>query len=803
MTVDEKGPKQATRKRPRKMASAASNVDIPSPPSTPADQNGTNVTPPKLPFTKVAGGSLGKHPALFSADSTHFIMSNSNSIHVYHASTSLVFRVIPPPPDRGEFCISSLVRNPQNPHEIYSATTDGHIDLWNFTTGELLKSWKVDGKIDAIRVHPNYADTAFVVATRPGKHIQTQSTSSSNETSNIEQKMVTSLLRVPLLKSANIDDKAQKLAKNLKKFISMDMSDCGTYIVIGLVCEFIIVNVKDKTSLRHKLHDADMSCLAIHPTEPIIAVGDVDGKITLWYCLHDDRSNKPTTSILHWHAHAVHTIAFSKDGVTMLSGGEEAVLVIWQLPTRNATFLPRLGSELLQISISPDNLSYAITQGGNMVRVLSAVDLKTQQAVTGLRVGRCKGKVPTGLVVEPRNKLIALNALPGSLQFISSSTFEHVMELEVTPGNRVSRRDNNDIVRAHVLYVAFSADGEWMVTLESRESGPHEQHLKFWKYDGATQSYSVNTRVDGPHDSGSVLSLKMNTNPGTPSTCITTGDDNKFRLWGPSLSEEDDVRWSCKFVGMYKSEKTTDACISSDGSLIAVAEQHVVTLWDSSSFTLQGVLNCSFPSKVHYVALATNSHYLYASTPTRLLVWNLLTCTVWWSVPIYTKLFVADPYTSRLLVSENFKKGSRLTLFEPESSTPLAVHVMRTRCVAATFLSGTSNVLVMDTMCNLFLWGSESVDKSKPSQLDPAPTRPTSLLDNLFGASSITTPVSTSNTEGRNLPIISAIPPLAFLEGKPSHQLPAPRQLISSLMDLLLLPATSIPKLPSNDGCGV
>lgn len=72
----------------------------------------------------------------------------------------------------------------------------------------------------------------------------------------------------------------------------------------------------------------------------------------------------------------------------MLSGGEEAVLVIWQLPTRHATFVPRLGSEIRTISISPDSMSYAISQNGNMVRVVSAIDQKTQQAVTGLRIGK-------------------------------------------------------------------------------------------------------------------------------------------------------------------------------------------------------------------------------------------------------------------------------------------------------------------------------------------------------------------------------------------------------------------------------
>lgn len=64
---------------------------------------------------------------------------------------------------------------------------------------------------------------------------------------------------------------------------------------------------------RHKVHDGPISCIAIHPTESTVAIGDVTGKITLWYRLEDDSSTTPT-SVLHWHAHAVQGIAFAQDG---------------------------------------------------------------------------------------------------------------------------------------------------------------------------------------------------------------------------------------------------------------------------------------------------------------------------------------------------------------------------------------------------------------------------------------------------------------------------------------------------------
>jgi len=50
---------------------------------------------------------------------------------------------------------------------------------------------------------------------------------------------------------------------------------------------------------------------------------------------------------------AVLTLSVSPDGLSLVSGSSEAVLVLWRLdpnPNPNRTFLPRLGGPLLQLS---------------------------------------------------------------------------------------------------------------------------------------------------------------------------------------------------------------------------------------------------------------------------------------------------------------------------------------------------------------------------------------------------------------------------------------------------------------------
>lgn len=105
-----------------------------------------------------------------------------------------------------------------------------------------------------------------------------------------------------------------------------------------------------------------LTCLAFHPTEEYFATGDDKGIIRLWYCLNEAQpvnargvEKKAQTTTLHWHAHAVSSIAFTSNGSYLLSGGEESVLVIWQLHTGKKEFVPRIGAPINTISVSKNH----------------------------------------------------------------------------------------------------------------------------------------------------------------------------------------------------------------------------------------------------------------------------------------------------------------------------------------------------------------------------------------------------------------------------------------------------------------
>ncbi|CAI5947255.1 unnamed protein product [Closterium sp. NIES-65] len=61
-------------------------------------------------------------------------------------------------------------------------------------------------------------------------------------------------------------------------------------------------------------------------------------------------------SSLHWHASAVADLAFSPDGVHLVSIGAEAVALVWQLQSGARRFLPRMPAALLRLVLPPSLL---------------------------------------------------------------------------------------------------------------------------------------------------------------------------------------------------------------------------------------------------------------------------------------------------------------------------------------------------------------------------------------------------------------------------------------------------------------
>jgi NET1-associated nuclear protein 1 (U3 small nucleolar RNA-associated protein 17) len=123
---------------------------------------------------------------------------------------------------------------------------------------------------------------------------------------------------------------------------------------------YVASTAAQKSGFTKYVSPEKLTCLAFHPSEQYFATGDAKGCIRVWYCLSQNTlpttvkgvEKKTNTTTLHWHAHAVSSITFTPNGAYLLSGGEEAVLVIWQLRTGRKEFVPRVGAPINTVSIN-------------------------------------------------------------------------------------------------------------------------------------------------------------------------------------------------------------------------------------------------------------------------------------------------------------------------------------------------------------------------------------------------------------------------------------------------------------------
>lgn len=132
--------------------------------------------------------------------------------------------------------------------------------------------------------------------------------------------------------------------------------------------------------------------------------------------------------------------------------------------------------------------------------------------------------------------IILPSSHPSSIQIFNPSTSTLLSELEVTPSNRVSGREEISLEPSRVEIVVLSSTGEWMATLDTRrgdDSFRGEAHLKIWQWNSKTKKWTLNTRIDRPHGSKRLTSMAF-----SPSThdrhslqLATIGTDCSVRTW--------------------------------------------------------------------------------------------------------------------------------------------------------------------------------------------------------------------------------------------------------------------------------
>lgn len=342
-----------------------------------------------------------------------------------------------------------------------------------------------------------------------------------------------------------------------------------------------------------------LTCVRVHPLdEHVVATGDEKGRIFVWRQLFNEAPCAPVQQLYHWHHTRVNTLCFSETGSSMYSGGDEAVLVRWNVAhAEQRSFLPRMSGCAVHLAVSAGNEKIALATNDNGIQVLNSQfkALAVVQNFTWVPDDRTVGdRFPIGLRVNPRNSALMLNGRVGHLQFFSTHTRSLLHNLDTTAQNRLSLETAKVLYNTCITHAAISM--EWLVTAEMLDDQQTsvELRMKFWHWNVERQTYVLNTQVELPHDGG-LMALEFSSAYETEQLmCASAGKDNVVKVW--TLEVSDDVNkkarfWACTGKTDYKNLPVKSLAFSADGSLLSVGYGNTLCVYQAETLRLKCVLS--------------------------------------------------------------------------------------------------------------------------------------------------------------------------------------------------------------------
>ncbi|KAI0278152.1 WD40-repeat-containing domain protein [Russula aff. rugulosa BPL654] len=450
----------------------------------------------------------------------------------------------------------------------YHRSLDGHIKVWDLLDGVLLQTIGVGNPVHHIAAHEQWKDVLFVAVARSTKR-GNGSPTQFLYTGDGDNDII---LRVSLKPSpATLHLPVQASSESI--VVGKARTTRGLAVSAG-GSWLVAIGVT-------KLIGTHMS--ALHPTEEYFATGDEKGNIRLWYCLNDaiavpkaEVEKRAPTSTLHWHG-----MLFPHLVLLLM---EESVLVIWQIHSGKKEFVPRVGAPI-------DSMAVSHTQNGEEDYLLRLADATYS---------------------------------PSSSKLFS--------ELEVSPSNRVSRKDEKMLEPSRVERAVVSSSGEWLATIDSREGDESfhgEVHLKVWRWESSTGLWTLNTRIDRPHGLARVTSIVFSPddNSGNP-LLATSGEDGSVKTWRiRTVANKKAVFWVARSRLTFKREIPWSISWSPDGSLLAVGFGAYVAIYDPPSNALIRTFTSSElrgpVRSVHF--LGHEGRFLAVAGRSDVVLWDLVT----------------------------------------------------------------------------------------------------------------------------------------------------------------------------------
>ncbi|KAK1362452.1 WD repeat-containing protein 75 [Heracleum sosnowskyi] len=669
----------------------------------------------------ITGGKsyVSSAPA-FSNDAKKLLICTGSSVSIFSTSTALQVSELEGHAD----LVTSVIVVPASSKLLnycWTSSLDGTIRYWDFSISELVKTITTGLPVHCM-VIPSLSSILSKSDEKQPDIFAYVSVDVSQGKEKLPNTLCGQIRKCNLTKARMVG--GVTLAETQKPDFVVS-SPAGKYIGIRDKRKLRIweVPTKDLERVFHKKirlhHTKNITAFAFHPTERIVAAGDATGRILIWrgfgnkafsVCNKtdgdfmdiddgragvrgDDDADSCTT--LHWHSAEVKVLFFSSDGEYLFSGGKEGVLMVWQLDTGKRKFLPRIGSSLLYYTSSGDPSISTISCADNRIHILKMPSMEILKSISGIKLPRSVPEVLkdscTGFAFNKTSGIAAIRTDNYCIQFYSLLDDREISEVQVCERNY----QPVDEVTVIVSLVALSPDGCVMCTVETRL--PEDEigglvSLKFWVCGPESTNFSLSTIVYEPHRDASISGIAFHP---THPMAVSSSYGGDFKVWvSNNVNKLKDQTlasngWTCHAVGSYKKKPMTATAFSADGSVLAVAAETVITLWDPKKNVLVAVIGESL-EPISKVAFIGKSDYLVSASggsKPQLSVWSMSNMCMSWSYKLRTEAVTSTVDDSYFAVLGLFPKSSNestlhdvdgvILLFNVEDPVPVTTWFVR------------------------------------------------------------------------------------------------------------------------------
>lgn len=509
-----------------------------------------------------AGGKLLSVGQRLSLDGNHFIALFRHQIKVYYLATRQCIKTIAV--DLSQLTVVDSRIFETDPNLIYIFDKAGEVVVVNWK--ERLNASSVVQKFKLPLLDTN--SILKIVSFDP----------SSNEALLICGKYTTSKSSSRLIHIVKLDEKSLQELLAVKG-VSLYRTSINNNHLICLNSSNEVVLISFQNNQIHStltipfVFKSKVTSVAVSNKGDMIALGTSTGIIQLIY---SNDTEKPQR-LLKWHIDQVKSIEFNQDDTYLLSGGDEKVLVFWQLNTDKQQFLPRLNGPISNIEIDPYvpvmySLTLQITENDIEFLVLNSSDLLSRFTIDDLRpnfnltnLSKLKKKL-NGTVSDIKNDFtcsMAIHPITNHLYLPQGSqiqVYDYKKDeqlftqtaLSILQAGKV--KSEQLILDPKIEILKFSKDGKWMCTFDSVPTpvldnllSTKDVHysLKFWKFvefskDPSQSYWELSTKIIDPHgDKVPVVSIAE-----APSTYhnglafVTADTKGGVRLWRPRIPKE-------------------------------------------------------------------------------------------------------------------------------------------------------------------------------------------------------------------------------------------------------------------------